>query len=292
MNKNVIKSRIAPTPSGLLHPGNGLSFLMTWAKVRTANGQLLLRIDDLDKQRYRQEYVEDIFETLDWLGIDYDEGPSGVADFEKNWSQHHRLNTYRGAVCRLKEKKMLFACECTRKQRREDAEKAGNRKYSGRCLNKKISLDTPNIALRVILPDGGFQLKMNQEIEEKERFIKELDNFVVNQKNGLPAYQVASLLDDDFYEINYIVRGEDLRPSSWYQLALSHLLEIENFQQTTFWHHPLLAGDDGIKLSKSKGAGSLKAWRENGQSPRKLVQMAAKFMGKNTANVETAADLI
>lgn len=292
MNKNAIKSRIAPTPSGLLHPGNGLSFLMTWAKVRAANGQLLLRIDDLDKQRYRQEYVEDVFETLDWLGIDYDEGPSGVADFEKNWSQHHRLDAYRDAVCRLKEKELLFACECTRKQRREDAENAGNRKYSGRCLNKKILLDTPNIALRIILLDGDFQLKMNQDIDAEERFIKELDNFVVNQKNGLPAYQIASLLDDDFYEINYIVRGEDLRPSSWYQLALSHLLEIESFQQTIFWHHPLLAGDDGIKLSKSKGAGSLKAWRENGQSPRKLVQMAAKFMGKDTANVETAADLI
>ncbi len=132
---------------------------------------------------------------------------------------------------------------------------------------------------------------MQLEGKEEQRPITDIDNFVVNQKNGLPAYQIASLLDDDFYNINYIVRGEDLLPSSWYQLALSHLLDVESFQQTTFWHHPLLKGDDGIKLSKSKGAGSLKSWRENGESPQKLIQLAAQFMGKDI-DVEKAADLV
>ncbi len=277
----MLKSRIAPTPSGFLHPGNGLSFLMTWVKTREANGQLLLRIDDLDKQRYRQEYVEDIFRTLDWLGIDYDEGPRSVEDFEKNWSQHHRLDTYIKAVDELKENRLLFACECSRKQRREDAIANGHRQYSGRCMEKNIPLHTPNVALRITLPESDLKLTMQLEKRNEQRPFSSIDNFVVNQKNGLPAYQIASLLDDTLYQINYIVRGEDLRPSSWYQLALAHLLNIESFRQTTFWHHPLLNDDDGIKLSKSKGAGSLKDWRENGQSPKKMIQLAAKFMGKD-----------
>ena len=76
-----LHTRLAPTPSGLLHPGNGLSFIMTWVIARANAGRILLRIDDIDKDRCREEYVVDIFQTLEWLGLDYDEGPSGVADF-------------------------------------------------------------------------------------------------------------------------------------------------------------------------------------------------------------------
>ena len=89
-----MKTRIAPTPSGFLHVGNAVSFLITYCLAKSENGKLLLRIDDLDRERYRKEYLEDIFYALDWLGIQYDEGPSSVADFDKYWSQHQRLSLY------------------------------------------------------------------------------------------------------------------------------------------------------------------------------------------------------
>ena len=100
--KSNLKTRIAPTPSGLLHEGNGISFLLTYALARAYEGQILLRIDDLDAERMRLAYLDDIFRTLDWLGIEWDEGPSSVADFQQNWSQHHRLDLYQNALDTLK----------------------------------------------------------------------------------------------------------------------------------------------------------------------------------------------
>ena len=89
-NKNTLKTRLAPTPSGFLHIGNGAAFVATWALARAFEGKILLRIDDLDAERMRPEYIEDIFKTLDWLGLDWDEGPFSVGDFFKNWSETMR----------------------------------------------------------------------------------------------------------------------------------------------------------------------------------------------------------
>ena len=100
----MIRTRLAPTPSGLLHPGNGVSFLVTWALARAAGGWILLRVDDLDGDRYRPEYLEDIFRTIDWLGIDYDAGPKNIADFEQHWSQHLRIPQYNDYLHQLREK--------------------------------------------------------------------------------------------------------------------------------------------------------------------------------------------
>ena len=100
--KTQFKTRIAPTPSGLLHEGNGTSFILTYALARAHQGQVVLRIDDLDAERMRLEYLDDIFRTLDWLGIDWDEGPSSVADFQLNWSQHHRLDLYQNILEKLR----------------------------------------------------------------------------------------------------------------------------------------------------------------------------------------------
>ena len=89
-----LRTRIAPTPSGFLHAGNGISFILTYVIARAFEGQILLRIDDLDAERMRPEYVEDIFKTLDWLGLEYDEGPTSPDDFYQNFSQHKRLDIY------------------------------------------------------------------------------------------------------------------------------------------------------------------------------------------------------
>jgi len=281
-----LRTRLAPTPSGLLHPGNGLSFIVTWAMARAAGGQVLLRIDDLDKARRREEYVEDVFRTLEWLGLDYDEGPSGVADFYANWSQQHRLDVYERGLEQLKAAGQLFVCRCSRKEIRAIAPDG---RYPGTCLELELPYDSPQTAWRVQAPVAGQSVRMQVWEEGEKQFpLSSLDAFVLRRKDGAPAYQLASLMDDLRFGINFIVRGQDLFESSLAQLYLAHLLEAPAFAQAVFWHHPLLRDASGKKLSKSQGAGSLREWREEGRSPYELYLMAEQQLAAAEAQAAVA----
>ncbi|MEZ4986943.1 MAG: glutamate--tRNA ligase family protein [Saprospiraceae bacterium] len=270
------RSRIAPTPSGLLHPGNGTSFVITWALARAYSGTLLLRIDDLDRARYRREYVEDIFQTLEWLGIDIDEGPSGVEDFERNWSQHIRLPRYHAALNQLKADGHLFACRCTRKQLSHAADSGV---YPGHCTHLHLPFEEEDTAWRVYPDTGDGSLSMRVWPQGEILLPYPADSFVVRQKNGYPAYQIASLVDDTHFGITHIVRGEDLLPSTAAQLYLANLMKNTTFPATVFLHHPLIKDANGQKLSKSKGAGSIQALRHQGATPLLLYQQAATLLG-------------
>lgn len=106
-----IASRIAPTPSGFLHAGNAYNFILTYLLIRSASGVLHLRIDDYDLSRYRQEFVQNIFDVLDFLEIDYDKGPINVSDFERNFSFKVRAKRYEDVLEKLDE---IYICECSR----------------------------------------------------------------------------------------------------------------------------------------------------------------------------------
>lgn len=271
------RTRIAPTPSGFLHPGNGISFIITWAIARAQGGKIVLRIDDLDADRMRPEYVEDIFRTLDWLGLDYDEGPTSVEDFTKNYSQHNRLDLYFEALERLKNEGFatVYACNCSRKQIRENSE---NSIYPNTCRSKNNDFDEKNTAWRIVVPENT--LITFQEFQKEALYIRldeTMGDFIVRQKNGLPAYQIASSVDDEYFDINFIVRGQDLLNSTAAQEFLGNLLKKD--LPKTYFHHPLLTNRDGVKLSKSQGAGSLKDWREQGRSPLALYEKAEEWLG-------------
>lgn len=286
----MLKTRLAPTPSGFLHPGNGLSFIVTWCIARAANGKVLLRIDDLDKGRRRPEYLEDIFRTLDWLGLDYDEGPNGVEDFLNRYSQHLRLDLYRDALEVLRQRKMLYACTCTRRQIRD---RSPDGRYPYTCRERELPFDAPKTAWRACVPEPT-NITINEWMKGtcSLDLYAEMGDFVVRQKNRMPAYQIASLVDDLHYDINFIIRGEDLLDSSAAQLFLAGHLEAASFLKATFWHHALLKGDDGEKLSKTKGAGSLKDWREQHRSPKALYKQAGGWLGAEREQVDSLEHLV
>jgi glutamyl/glutaminyl-tRNA synthetase len=285
---NPVRSRLAPTPSGLLHPGNGVSFLITWALIRAQGGTLLLRIDDLDKERCRKAYLEDIFRTIDWLGIDYDEGPSSVTDFQKHWSQHRRMDLYHAALSRLRQQGQLFACDCSRRKIRA-ASPDGS--YPNSCQARKLTFNRTQVAWRLHLQQLDVQWKSWPDGWQSCPAEIGQEAFVVRQKNGRPAYQLASLIDDTHFGINWIVRGMDLLPSTIRQLLLAHLLQQSSFLAATFHHHSLVLGSTGEKLSKSKGAGSLQAWREAGNTAISLYQQAANLLSLQPPYPTTANDL-
>ncbi len=250
--------RIAPTPSGFLHPGNALNFTLNWLTARLSpEGRILLRIDDLDADRKREEYVQDVFDTLQWLGLDWDEGPRTVADLENTWSQHLRLDQYKTLLDALTANNLLFAC---RKSRRDLEPWQGA--YPPEFRRQGLSLDEPDAAWRIATPDGF-----------------PMSDFIVRRRDGLPAYQIASLSDDLQFGITHIIRGEDLRASTAAQLFLADCLQMSDFQRIKFLHHPLIKDVSGEKLSKSAGATSLRAMRESGAGPDMVFDQVAGMLG-------------
>jgi len=285
-----VKTRIAPTPSGFLHIGNIFSFILTWLYAKKNNGTLLLRIDDLDKARVRKEYIDDIFRTLDWLNIDYDEGPSGTEDFLKNYSQHTRLDLYNDYLKRLKEDGFLFVCKCSRTQVKANSKDG---QYAGTCLHQSISSFT-NIAWR-LLHAQDFLVSFKDVLHGKVTcdLWQQMRYPVLKRKDGLPAYQIASLADDCQYDINTLVRGNDLINSTAVQIHLAKLLKLNNFEESTFLHHPILLDiDKRHKLSKSQEAPAVHLWRNKPDGKTVLLRKIARLLYIDPDNIEHTEDLL
>lgn len=269
-----VRSRLAPTPSGFLHIGNAYNFLLTEALC--GQGTLRIRIDDLDAPRVRAEYLDDIFESLQWLGIQSSEGPRDRSEQQAGYSQSQRIPGYNSLLQQLVKEGLVFACNCSRK---ELMQHSSDGQYPGTCLHKNIALDTADVTWRMLMPDKEVMIHFtdgitgNQEINlwSKHRY------FVVRRRDGLPAYHIASLYDDVYYQINTIVRGQDLLSSTAAQLYLARLLNLETFRDTTFYHHPLIVDEQGNKLSKSAGSTSLKALRGTGVSASTIRKQAAAW---------------
>ena len=236
-----VVSRLAPTPSGYLHLGNAVNFVLTWLLTRQAGGTLHLRIDDLDRARLRPAYLDNIFRVIDWLGIDYDHGPTGPDDFLRHYSQLLHLPDYNRVLRRLAQQPGLVrASQRTRT--------GGDEAF--------VPLETLGAAWWAQVPAN--RLVAFPDYWELQCFISLsglMSDFVIRKKDGVAAYQVASIVDDLRLGTNLIVRGLDLIPSTAAQLWLAGQLPetaVFNARRIRFGHHPLLTDAAGQKLSKSQ----------------------------------------
>jgi len=282
-----IKTRIAPTPSGFLHLGNVLSFSITAELARRSGAKILLRIDDIDRVRAGTEYIQDIFDTLNFLEIAWDNGPRDAVDFESGWSQTHRMRLYDEAIERLYADGRIFACRCSRKQLNDSAAKCN-------CKEQQTALDTADVSWRL---DTGAVGKLNIKTYSGEvlqtTLPAEMGNFVVRRRDGLPAYQLTSVIDDLHYGIDLVIRGQDLWDSTVAQHVLAVALGREAFRDIAFYHHPLLVAKDGAKLSKSSGATSVRYLRDEGRTAGDIFTAAAKMCGveKDAKNWQALAGI-
>ena len=236
-----VVSRLAPTPSGFLHLGNAVNFVLTWLLTRRAGGVLHLRIDDLDRARLRPAYLDNIFRVIDWLGIDYDHGPSGSDDFLRHHSQLLHLPEYNRVLRRLALRPGFV--QATQRTRTSGPE-------------APVPLETAGAAWRAQVPATTEIAFVDAwQGETKVPLGALMPDFVIRKKDGVVAYQVASVVDDLRLGTNLIVRGLDLQPSTAAQLWLAgQLSETAAFSaaQVQFCHHPLLTNAAGQKLSKSQ----------------------------------------
>lgn len=272
----LVHTRIAPTPSGWLHRGNAFSFAISHQLVQSHGGSLLLRIDDLDAPRIRPEYIQDVFDTLRWMGIAWQYGPHGIHEFQQSFSQHHRLSLYKQIIQQLIHTGRVYACTCSRK---EIALQGSHGTYPGTCRYKKLPLTTPGAALRLRMDEAALPVTFYDHFAAQELAIHlqvAMGDFVIQRKDGLPAYQIASVADDVHFGINTIVRGADLLASTAAQLYIAGLLELTAFLNIRFWHHPLLTDEHGSKLSKSAGSAALVHLRQQGIPYEKVRATFAK----------------
>jgi len=266
------KTRLAPTPSGFLHIGNVFSFALTAAFAKRTGAKILLRIDDMDRDRVLPEYVDDIFKTLEFLNIPFDEGPKNRDEFEAGFSQLHRLELYNVALEKLTKTGLVYACDCSRKQIAEHHHGI----YPGTCKHKRIPLNTPEVAWR-INTDMARMVRLNQT--NFVPFPAEMQHFVIRKKDGFSAYQLTSVVDDLQYGIDLIVRGEDLFPSTLAQLFLAQVLGETRFADIYFYHHGLLT-NTGRKLSKSAGDTSIQFLRAQGKTAAEVFGIVGSQVGR------------
>jgi len=241
-----IASRIAPTPSGFLHAGNAYNFILTYLLTRSASGVLHLRIDDYDLSRYRQEFVQNIFDVLEFLEIDYDKGPINVSDFERNFSFKVRAKRYEDVLEKLDE---IYICECSRTTKNAYI----NGIYTKICKDKNLKFIKDNTAIRLSVDEGDPLGKLVAE---------QMGDFVIYKKDFTPAYNFASVIDDEDMGVNLVVRGEDLKACTLAQrylakrlnFAYHFVLLIQHYKINlsflfTLGHHHVVHQSDGGKLN-------------------------------------------
>lgn len=269
------RGRLAPSPTGLLHRGHAATFLAAQRRARERNGTLVLRVEDLDRERCKPEFCAALNEDLRWLGLEWQEGPD-VGGAHGPYVQSERMEYYRAAWERLARCGMIYACTCSRRdvERALGAPHAGDQEpvYPGTCRPEE---PTP-VSVR---HPGGVNWRYRTEAGECVRFEdgyaggqefavgKHFGDFVVWRKDDVPAYQLAVVVDDAAMRINEVVRGADLLESTAQQILVYRALGCE---VPAFYHCPLVIDAQGKRLAKRAGAHSLRALREAGVYPAAL----------------------
>jgi glutamyl-tRNA synthetase len=278
--------RFAPSPTGPLHLGNARTALLSWLAARAAGGRYVMRVEDLDGPRVRAGQEARILDELRWLGLDWDEGPD-VGGPVGPYRQSERLPRYAAALERLRAAGLVYPCSCSRAEIATAAQAPhgpGDEgpRYPGTCralgageAARRAGGRSP--AWRFRVPEGTVvEFEDGVHGHRRHDVAAEAGDFVVARADGVPAYQLAVVVDDAAMGVTEVVRGDDLLPSTARQLLLYRALGLP---PPRFAHVPLVAGEDGARLAKRHGALSLGELREQGVDPRAVIGLLAALSG-------------
>ena len=272
MKKNHTVGRFAPTPSGRMHLGNVFAALIAWLSVRSKDGEMVLRMEDLDTQRTSEQYAEILRDDLAWLGLSYD---------RETPAQSKRSRVYDEYFHMLEEKGLLYPCYCTRSQLHSVNAphlSDGTYVYPGTCRNltaEQRAAFNRAPAWRVKVPDRTWVVEDMAQGRYEENLATDCGDFVVRRADGVHVYQLAVTVDDGEAGVTEVVRGVDLLSSAPRQMYLQKLF---GFAHPAYGHVPLLVAPDGRRLSKRDKDMDLGYLRQN-MTPEALIGKLAAAAG-------------
>lgn len=284
MNQN-IRVRFAPSPTGYLHIGGARTTLFNWLFARNQGGVFILRIEDTDEVRSTSESVSAIIDSLRWLGLDWDEGPTdslGGGRYASRgdygpYFQMERLELYRKYTDLLVSQGRAYACYCSKEDleamRREAQLEKRPPRYDGRCRNlsaeqrKMLEAKGKTASIRLRMPDDGVTLVRDQIRGDVEFENKLLQDFVIQKTTGGPTYNFACVIDDHEMKITHVIRGDEHLSNTPSQIQLYQAL---GWEPPIFAHLSMILGPDGTKLSKRHGATSVLEYKMQGYLPHTM----------------------
>lgn len=287
------KIRFAPSPTGYLHEGHLLSALYVWAAAKKWKLHIHLRIEDHDRGRTRQAYIDGIREDLEWLGFSHD----------SESIQSERTEIYQNILEKLRQKNHIYPCTCSRKQLEAENPKSetGEIIYQGKCrgLTESLKLKGENISSS-ILPPHNLRFKVLDKVINwtdyrlgsfTENPARQCGDFPIRDREGCWTYQFAVCVDDIDEGMTHIVRGEDIRNSTARQIALSETIcDVlgRPYNRPFYLHHALIVDPSGKKLSKRELAHSIRQDKEAGVSAEELFGRVLFKAGIHAADTPTS----
>ncbi|MGB9710520.1 MAG: glutamate--tRNA ligase [Thermodesulfovibrio sp.] len=264
----MVRVRFAPSPTGHLHIGGARTALFNWLFARHYSGKFILRIEDTDRSRSTEEYIESIIEAMKWLGLNWDEGP---------FRQTDRMEIYKKYAYKLLNEGKAYCCYCTPEEleeRRQKAMKEGKPpRYDRRCREITEKLDKP-FAIRFKMPLEG-ETVVNDLVKGAVTFKNsELEDLVILRSDGTPTYNFCVVVDDFEMKITHVIRGEDHLNNTPKQIHIYHALGMN---PPEFAHIPMILGKDRSRLSKRHGATSVLAYRDEGYLSDAVVNYLARL---------------
>lgn len=265
----MIVTRFAPSPTGRLHLGHSFSAALGHSKARESGGRFLLRIEDLDQSRARPEFIDDIFEDLRWLGLDWDEPVVKQSD---------RTEAYEEALEQLRQRGLVYACFCTRADIAQSLTAPHGdaaTSYPGTCRTLPDDPERRAASRHCWRLDSGKALEIAglpswTETDDRrfEADSSQIGDAILARKDAPSSYHLSCVVDDSATGVTMVVRGADLRHSTPIQRLLQHLLGLA---EPTYLHHPLVTHEDGRRLAKRDLAPTLAAMRDAGIDGSQLV---------------------
>lgn len=265
----MIRTRFAPSPTGVLHLGSVRTALYCWLYARHYNGQFVLRIEDTDRERSTEENVDAILEGMSWLGLDWDEGP---------FYQSDRYDRYRQVVDQWLEEGKAYHCYCTKEELNELREQqmaaGGHIQYDGRCRGHSEPRPGVDPVVRFRNPADG-EVVVEDLVRGRVVFQNEqLDDLIIARPDGSPTYNFSVIVDDYDMKISHVIRGDDHLNNTPRQMNMLRALGAE---PPIYAHLPMILGPDGAKLSKRHGAVDIREYQEQGYLPPAMLNYLVRL---------------
>ncbi|WP_299497344.1 glutamate--tRNA ligase [uncultured Shewanella sp.] len=263
------KTRFAPSPTGFLHVGGARTALYSWLHARANKGEFVLRVEDTDIERSTQEACDAILEGMEWLGLNWDQGP---------YYQTQRFERYNEIIAQMLAQGTAYKCYCSRERielMREEQEAKGERqKYDGCCRDKAPRETDEPYVIRFKNPTEGSVVFDDHVRGRIEIANEELDDLIIARTEGTPTYNFCVVVDDWDMGITCVVRGEDHINNTPRQI---NILKALGAPVPEYAHVAMILGDDGAKLSKRHGAVSVMQYRDDGFLPEALLNYLVRL---------------